>query len=188
MKRFLLLLIVLLVVGFGLCYISQQTIEARAPQEKTLTTSEVKSDIKVYFSPKGGCADAIVNEINAATKTIRVQAYSYTSEEIVNALMKAHQRGVDVEVIVDKSQKNGLGSKVSVTTNAGIPIYIDSKHAIAHNKIMIIDDSVIITGSFNFTKGAEEKNAENLLIIKGNPELVREYQANYNKHKVHSVK
>jgi phosphatidylserine/phosphatidylglycerophosphate/cardiolipin synthase-like enzyme len=183
MKRFSLLFIVLVIICGGLWYLHQQPISAYAPAY--IKTAGLKSDIKVYFSPKGGCTDAIVNEIDAATSTIRVQAYSYTAEEIVNALIRAHQRGVDVEVIVDKSQKNGQGSRVSITADAGIPIYIDSKHAIAHNKIMIIDNRTIITGSFNFTKGAEEKNAENLLIIKSNPELVNEYLNNYAKHKAH---
>ena len=64
--------------------------------------------------------------------------------------------------------------------------YIDSKHAIAHNKIMIIDRNTLITGSFNFTKSAEELNAENLLILKGNKLLVDRYIQNFNEHKEHS--
>lgn len=72
-------------------------------------------------------------------------------------------------------------------SNAGVPVLIDSKHAIAHNKVIILDRSVLITGSFNFTKAAEEKNAENLLIIKGNQKLVSEYLKNFEAHKGHSV-
>ena len=70
--------------------------------------------------------------------------------------------------------------------HAGIPVYIDSKHAIAHNKIMIIDRSVLISGLFNFTKAAEEKNAENLLILKGNKPLVEKHIENFEVHKEHS--
>jgi phosphatidylserine/phosphatidylglycerophosphate/cardiolipin synthase-like enzyme len=66
-----------------------------------------------------------------------------------------------------------------------IPTYIDDKHAIAHNKVMIIDRGVVITGSFNFTKAAEEKNAENLLILK-NKELAKVYMGNWYKHREHS--
>jgi len=69
--------------------------------------------------------------------------------------------------------------------NAGIPTFIDDKHAIAHDKIMIIDRETVITGSFNFTKAAEEKNAENLLIIR-NKDLAKTYLDNWMKHREHS--
>ena len=72
--------------------------------------------------------------------------------------------------------------------NAGIPTYIDAKHAIAHNKIMIIDGTTLITGSFNFTKAAEERNAKNLLVVRGNAELVKKYIANFQEHLEHSEK
>ena len=69
--------------------------------------------------------------------------------------------------------------------NVGIPTKIDAQHAIAHNKIMVIDDQTIITGSFNFTKAAEEHNAENMLVIHS-PELATKYTANWKAHADHS--
>jgi phosphatidylserine/phosphatidylglycerophosphate/cardiolipin synthase-like enzyme len=88
--------------------------------------------------------------------------------------------------VLDKSQRPERYSGATFLANAGIPVYIDSQHAIAHNKIMIIDRSTLITGSFNFTKAAEEKNAENLLVIKGNPQLIGKYLSNFEEHKGHS--
>ena len=140
---------------------------------------------EVYFSPNGGCTKAIVNEINQAKSEIYIQAYSFTSAPIAKALVDAHKRGIKVEVILDKSQKKEKYTSATFLYNAGIPTYIDSKHAIAHNKIMVIDKETVITGSFNFTKAAEEKNAENLLILK-NKELAAIYINNWNKHKDHS--
>ncbi len=122
--------------------------------------------ISVYFSPKGGCTEAVVNVLQGAKKLIRVQAYSFTSAPIAKALVDAHKRGVQVQVILDKSQRSEKYTSASFVSRAGIEVLIDDKHAIAHNKIMIVDDEVVITGSFNFTKAAEEKNAENLLIIR----------------------
>ena len=101
------------------------------------------------------------------------------------ALLKAHRRGIKVEVILDKSQKTQKYSSSTFLTNAGIPTYIDAEHAIAHNKIILIDRSVVITGSFNFTRAAEEKNAENLLIIRSK-ELTRLYLDNWLRHRNHS--
>jgi phosphatidylserine/phosphatidylglycerophosphate/cardiolipin synthase-like enzyme len=88
--------------------------------------------------------------------------------------------------VLDKSQKSAKYTSATFLVNAGIPVFIDDKHAIAHNKIMIIDRATLITGSFNFTKAAEEKNAENLLVMKGNKGLVSEYLRNFEVHKGHS--
>ncbi len=100
--------------------------------------------------------------------------------------MDAHKRGVKVTVVLDTSQRSKKYSSADFVNSAGIPTYIDDQHAIAHNKVMIIDQAVVITGSFNFTKAAEEKNAENLLVIRGEPELVIKYIANYEEHLEHS--
>jgi phosphatidylserine/phosphatidylglycerophosphate/cardiolipin synthase-like enzyme len=136
--------------------------------------------VKVYFSPKGGCTEAMVREIDQAKTEILVQAYSFTSAPIAKALVNAHKRGVTVLVILDKRQQSEQYTSATFLTNAGILTYIDGSHAIAHNKIMIIDKIKIITGSFNFTKAAEEKNAENVLII-SSKELAMPYLENWQK-------
>ena len=134
--------------------------------------------VQVYFSPNGGCTDAIIKQIDNAKSEILVQAYSFTSTTIAKALLEAHKRGVMVEAILDKSQKSQKYSGATFLANSRIPTFIDSAHAIAHNKIMIIDGKIVITGSFNFTKAAESKNAENLLIIQS-PELAKLYIENW---------
>jgi phosphatidylserine/phosphatidylglycerophosphate/cardiolipin synthase-like enzyme len=139
----------------------------------------------VCFSPYGGCTRIIVEQIDNAKSEILIQAYSFTSAPIASALVKAHKRGVHVEIILDKSNKSQKYSAGDFTAHMGVTTYIDSKHAIAHNKIIIIDKGTVITGSFNFTKAAEEKNAENLLIIKSK-ELAIKYIDNWNMHKEHS--
>lgn len=140
----------------------------------------------VYFSPQGGCTDAIVKELNGAKSEILVQAYSFTSRPIAKALLDARKREIKIEVVLDKSQQSKKYSAADFVAHAGIPTYIDSAHAIAHNKIIIIDRSTLITGSFNFTKAAEENNAENLLILKGNKTLVDRYIQNFKEHERHS--
>ncbi len=145
-----------------------------------------QADIACYFSPKGGCTDAVVAEINRARQTILIQAYSFTSTPIAKALVEAHQRGVQITVVLDKSNVTGQYSSADFVLHASIPTYIDDQHAIAHNKIMLIDGRTIITGSFNFTKQAEASNAENLLVIRDRPDLFGQYQANFEKHLAHS--
>src|SRR5208282_96015 len=96
------------------------------------------------------------------------------------------KRSISIIAVLDKSQRTERYTAATFLANAGIPVYIDDKHAIAHNKIIIIDRSTLITGSFNFTKAAEDKNAENLLVIKGNQKLVDQYLRNFEEHKGHS--
>lgn len=141
--------------------------------------------VEVCFSPKGGCTEAIIKEIEQAKTEVLVQAYSFTSAPIAKALLDAHKRGVTVQVILDKSQRTQKYSSATFLTNAGILTFIDDKHAIAHNKIMIIDRETVITGSFNFTKAAEEKNAENVLVIPSH-DLAKRYLDNWSQHKEHS--
>ncbi len=143
--------------------------------------------VDVYFSPKGGCTEAIVKEIDAAKTDILVQAYSFTSVPIAKALVESHKRGVKVQVILDKSQRGEKYSSADFVQHAGIPTFIDAKHAIAHNKVMVIDAKTVLTGSFNFTKAAEENNAENLLVIRS-PELAAKYADNWKSHLDHSEK
>lgn len=145
------------------------------------------STVKIFFSPHGGTTAAVVSEINSATEEILVQAYSFTSAPIAKALVNAKKRGVHVEVVLDKSQMRERYTEADFLSRAGVPTFIDRSHSIAHNKIMIIDRQTVITGSFNFTKAAEEKNAENLMIIKDNSvALVTSYLKNYSVHKNHS--
>jgi len=142
--------------------------------------------VAVFFSPKGGCTEAVVDALGKAKPTILVQAYSFTSAPNAKALVDAHKRGVKVTVVLDKSQETEKYSSATFVANVGIPVFIDAKHKIAHNKIILIDDSTIITGSFNSTKGAEEDNAENLLVIEGKTNLMAAHQKNFKEHLEHS--
>lgn len=159
--------------------ISFSTVVYAAPLPSTGT-------VEVFFSPNGGTTEAVVQEIHSARQEIRVQAYSFTSKPIAKALIDARKRGVRIEAVLDKSNATAKYSAATFLYNANIPVMIDNRHAIAHNKIMIIDRKTLITGSFNFTAAAENKNAENLLVIKGNQKLTDQYIHNYDVHREHS--
>lgn len=145
----------------------------------------VPNGVQVYFSPRGGATEAVVNALEHATNSVLVQAYSFTSAPIAKAVVDAHRRGVQVKVILDKSQRTEKYSEADFLKNSEVPTMIDAQHAIAHNKIMILDDYLVLTGSFNFTKAAEENNAENLLVI-NDPALAKQYIENWHAHEQHS--
>jgi phosphatidylserine/phosphatidylglycerophosphate/cardiolipin synthase-like enzyme len=150
------------------------------------TVSSFSAETTVYFSPNGGATAAIVRELSRAQHSIMVQAYSFTSAPIAKALLDAHKRGVKIRAVLDKLNQTDQYSAATFLANAGIPVLIDAEHTIAHNKVIVIDDSTVLTGSFNFSKAAEEKNAENLLVLKKFPELANVYIANVNAYAAHS--
>jgi phosphatidylserine/phosphatidylglycerophosphate/cardiolipin synthase-like enzyme len=144
------------------------------------------SEVAAHFSPRGGCTDAIVREVRAARREILVLAYGFTSRPIAEALIEAKMRGVHVDVILDKSNEHDAHSDLHFFLEQGLVPLIDAHHAIAHNKVMIVDGRTLLTGSFNFTHHAEHENAENLLILKGHPELVRIYRQDFAVHREHA--
>lgn len=173
--------IVLVAISFGLSHLYTVTLKAQAP----ITSSAIT--VKPYFSPRGGCQEAVVREIGQANKSVLIQAYSFTNVSIAKALLDAKKRGVTCEAILDKSNRTDKYSAATFLSNQGIPVLIDDRHAIAHNKIIIIDETTVITGSFNFTRAAEESNAENLVVMKGLPDVAKEYLDNYRTHRQHTM-
>lgn len=123
------------------------------------------SEIDICFTPPSGCASVIARHIFLARESIYVQAYGITSNEVVEQLIAAHNRGVKVRVLLDKSNFTNKYSKMQQMAGSGIEVSIDRVPGIAHNKVMIIDQSKVITGSFNFTKSADSRNTENVIIV-----------------------
>lgn len=147
--------------------------------------ASAEAKVEVFFSPGGGCLQAITEEIDKAKDEIAIQAYSFTSKPIGMALERAMQRGIRVRIIVDKgaiSDKYCIGEWMA---HAGADVRADAKHAISHNKVMVIDNNVVITGSYNFTAAAETRNAENMVIIRDKT-FARTYMDNWYKHESHS--
>ncbi len=140
---------------------------------------------QVFFSPGGGCSQEIIQRLSAAKQNVLVQAYEFTSEPIAEALVSAEKRGVSVAVILDQSKLSESSGIAKLLSQANVRILADGAHAINHNKVMIIDNATVITGSFNFTVAAEERNAENLLIIEDN-NLAQRYTENWYSHVSHS--
>lgn len=147
--------------------------------------------IQVAFTPGQDAAGLIIEAIATARKQILVQAFSFTHDGIAQALIAAHRRGVEVKLIADREQTWKMGrGQVPAIAAAGVPVWLDGEHQSAHNKVMVIDaDSpaaTVVTGSYNFTKAAQYKNAENLLLIRGNRPLAETYQTNWQRHLPHA--
>jgi phosphatidylserine/phosphatidylglycerophosphate/cardiolipin synthase-like enzyme len=148
--------------------------------------------LQFAFSPDGGAARLIIDAIDEARTQVLVQAYIFTHQDIARALISAHRRGLDVQVIADAEQATRAEHHVlNSLKREGIAVWLDAQHSAAHNKIMLIDvagkDAVLISGSFNFTYAAEHLNAENLLIFRGNAPLARTFADNWHAHRAHAA-
>ena len=174
----------LLLAGSGFCSVPLALAENTSNQAGAASLVP-QTQIRVYFTPGDSAESAIVDQLLNAKESILVQAYSFTNPAIAEALADARGRGVNIEILLDKSHRTQRYSAAGFTANAGIPTLIDDRHAIAHNKIMIIDGRVVITGSYNFTRAAEKSNAENLVIIESGS-IAEKYHNNWQKHRRHS--
>ena len=137
------------------------------------------------FSPKGGVTEMLVAYIGGASKNIRVLAYNFTSKPIAQALVDAQARGVDVQIVLDRSVPTEKNSALPMLKAANIPYRIDSTHHIAHNKVILVDGSWIETGSFNYSPNAENFNGENALICHS-LDMYVEYRTDWEAHWAHS--
>jgi len=139
------------------------------------------SELVTCFTPGENCTDLIVKQINQAKISVYVQAYGLTSKPIIESIANAKSRGIEIKMILDKVNEAKQGEGARYLTGKDIEILIDNKVAIAHNKVMVVDGKNIITGSFNFTRSAQDRNAENVLIILDDPITAKKYISNWEK-------
>jgi len=122
-------------------------------------------DIEVYFSPNGGCERAVISEIRNAVGTIDIAMYYLSSGQIARALVCAQERHVRVRIVLDDGQEIESASKSRYLIKHGFKFKYHLGFGLMHNKFAIFDGKRLITGSFNWTRTAQERNEENLLII-----------------------
>ena len=139
--------------------------------------------IEVGFSPEGSAERLVEKTIDTAQRSIRLAAYSFTSPEVGRGLINAKSRGVDVAVVADAKANISEGGKgthaLSALVTAGIPVRVVSVYPIHHDKFIVTDGSNVQTGSFNYSRAAAERNSENALLIRNNPDIAARYLAHW---------
>jgi len=131
-------------------------------------------DVLVEFTP-GSAESLIIALLNSADKDIKIAAYSFTSKPIAEALVAARDRGVNIQVVMDKSNKTSQYSSATFLKNQRIPVRINERYAIQHNKFIVVDGEHTKTGSFNYSKAAATRNAENVMVLYGVPAIAQVY-------------
>jgi phosphatidylserine/phosphatidylglycerophosphate/cardiolipin synthase-like enzyme len=132
-------------------------------------------ETEVGFSPSGSAHELVIRAIRDARHSIRMAAYSFTNKHVARALVDAHRAGIDVRVILDDSQKSERYTGATFLANAGIPTRTSSRYAIMHNKFLVIEGRHVQTGSFNYTISAQQRNAENVIVLWNQPAIAAAY-------------
>ncbi|MGB7990791.1 MAG: phospholipase D family protein [Candidatus Methylophosphatis roskildensis] len=149
--------------------------------------------IEVAFSPWDDAQAALLRAIDGARREIYVQSFLFTSRALAFSLQQASQRGVRVEVLADAgmNRRSDNGSQIPLLASSGITVAIETEYANAHNKVILIDPQsehcAVVTGSYNFTWSARNRNAENLLILRGNRQLAAAYLDNWKRHRARAM-
>jgi phosphatidylserine/phosphatidylglycerophosphate/cardiolipin synthase-like enzyme len=151
----------------------------KTPGTPNPTVTVNGSQIEVYFSPEDGTLAHILNVVNAAQESIYFMAYSFTADELAQAVIERAKAGVTVRGVFDKDQyHSNAGTEFDTLHNAGIEVWLDGNPRLMHHKVIIIDQKVVITGSYNFSNNAEHFNDENTLIIH-NQDIAAQYMIEF---------
>lgn len=140
------------------------------------------TQISTYFAPENDTIPPLLKEITSAKKSIYFMAFSFTHDKLGGAMCDQYKKGIPVEGVFEKRQIDQYSEYESMK-KAGIPVITDDSPGTMHHKVIVIDAETVITGSYNFSKNAETRNSENLLIIKGNKDIARTYLAEFNRLK-----
>jgi phosphatidylserine/phosphatidylglycerophosphate/cardiolipin synthase-like enzyme len=126
-----------------------------------------------YFSPEDGAAPRISELLEQATESIHFLAYSFTNDEFGQILIQKAGRGLQVSGVMEEEQVNSnTGTEYEPLKKSGMDVRLDGNPGLMHHKVFIIDEKVVIIGSYNFSRNAETTNDENTLII-FSPQIAR---------------
>lgn len=137
--------------------------------------------LEVLFSPKGGCRDEIIEAINRAEKSVYIQAVTFSDSHLIRALLEARERGVDCELILDRSSEKTRLRAATILARDDISVLVDHGHRASNTNLILIDGELALVGSYSFTRSSETANAEHLMIIREMPEVFARFAGNYDK-------
>jgi len=122
--------------------------------------------MEVFFSPDDGVANRIVEILNEAQESIYFMAFSFTTDEFGEAIRAQAENGLTVAGVMEEEQvKSNMGTEYDPFKQAGLDVFLDGNEGQMHHKTMIVDDRIVITGSYNFSSSAETRNDENLVVF-----------------------
>ncbi|MBN2343169.1 MAG: nuclease [Deltaproteobacteria bacterium] len=144
-----------------------------------MSHSEAKIESNVYFSPGTDCVEQVIQHIRGAKTRIDVCVFTISDDQISDALVAAHQNGVDVRIITDDEKTEDAGSDIFRMKKAGLPIKLDNNPSHMHHKFAVFDNRTVISGSFNWTRSASMYNHEDI-TVSNHPAAVQQFGDRFN--------
>ncbi len=135
---------------------------------------------KIYFSPGTDCLNAITETLRNAKRSARICVFTISDNRIVDAIKEMQLNGVNIKIISDNDKRFDVGNDIDYIAKLGIDVKLDTTHAHMHHKFAVIDEKITITGSYNWTRSAETKNYENILVTDDNY-VAKEYLKEFNR-------
>jgi len=137
--------------------------------------------VQVGFSPEGSARELVLQTIGSAKQSVQMLAYAFQAPDIAQALVDARKRGVVVRIVVDRKRNLNKTSKAAMdlVTRNGVELRTNDRYHLHHDKTIIVDEETVETGSFNFARSAETLNSENVVVIRGMPDVARQYVAHW---------
>jgi phosphatidylserine/phosphatidylglycerophosphate/cardiolipin synthase-like enzyme len=154
---------------------------AESPATATAPTTQAGVSIETYFSPKDKIAPIVVQLIDGAERTLDMAAFTFSHRDVAMAIIRAHERGVKIRFVMDYTQSRLVTCRAIDLIEAGIEVRTRRRRGFQHNKYLVIDQAIVLTGSFNFAPSADNLNTENVLVIRNAPEIVAAFVANHEK-------
>ena len=148
----------------GIAFVIGVGVGAQLPTRTVTPPPSAPAHIEAYFTPGTECEDRIIAELGRAT-TIDIAVYSITNPKMANAIIAAHRRGARVRIITDRTMAGHKSSMIDELVAAGIPVRVNRRHKIEHNKFAVFDNRRMVTGSYNWTTAATKYNSENCLFL-----------------------
>ncbi|OZJ04095.1 hypothetical protein BZG36_02853 [Bifiguratus adelaidae] len=137
--------------------------------------------VKSVFFPGQSSFETLLSTLHRAQRSLDICVFTITDNDVARAITDAHRRGVRVRVITDDDQETSRGSDIPELRHAGIQVKTDHSPAHMHHKFAIVDECIVLTGSYNWTKGARFDNRENFVVIENEPDCARSFQNEFEK-------
>lgn len=137
-------------------------------------------DTSIGFSPKGGALNLVLSVIDKCEKTLNLAAYEFTSQDIADKLI-SRKNDLSINIIADRRGSFADHSIIPYLKQNGIDVKLNGNYPIHHHKFIVCDEKIVETGSFNFTRGAAKRNAENVLVLWNAPDIAKVYLEEWNR-------
>lgn len=158
----------------------EEVIKTLLPRASAAAAPAVEHTSEAHFSPGPACTSRVQALLRGARRSLRLCIFTLTDDRLADAVLDAQRRGIAVRLISDNDKAHDLGADTLRLRDAGVPVRLDPVPDHMHHKFAVVDDALLLTGSFNWTRSAGDRNQENL-VVTADPRLVAAFVREFEK-------